>query len=267
MNTNHTTPTPILSIITVVKNNPQDLCKTIENVAHSIYLAFCEHLIIDASSQETIFGYASLLKQTHIRHIISQDRSIYEGMNLGIMHAKGAWLWFINSGDLVRPSSQLTDILTHATMEKKPLIIAPTIEIWREQEVIRTVKPLDRCLVEMPTSHQGMVFFSGLHKAFLYNTNYKICADFELFMKLNINADKIYKVSEPIACTQAEGYSSRNWMLMLKEKKRILQSYETRITIKIRYFFYFLTNVCKKALRMIIPKSFIKYMRAKVHTS
>lgn len=87
---------PILSIITVNFNNNLGLLKTLESVSSQSFSSY-EHIIIDAGStdgsRETIIQYEK--ENPHLSFWSSEsDKGIYDGMNKGIDHAKGQYLYF-----------------------------------------------------------------------------------------------------------------------------------------------------------------------------
>ena len=110
---------PILSIITVNFNNNLGLLKTLESVSSQSFSSY-EHIIIDAGStdgsRETIIQYEK--ENPHLSFWSSEsDKGIYDGMNKGIDHAKGQYLYFLNSGDCLSPrhSSQKLPLMVQNT--------------------------------------------------------------------------------------------------------------------------------------------------------
>lgn len=94
---------PVLSIITVNLNNNLGLQKTLRSIQSQSYTDY-EHIIIDANSTdgslETIIKYTT--ETSHLSYWISEpDKGIYDGMNKGIAHAKGEYIFFLNSGDFL----------------------------------------------------------------------------------------------------------------------------------------------------------------------
>ena len=103
---------PILSIITVNFNNNLGLLKTLESVSSQSFSSY-EHIIIDAGStdgsRETIIQYEK--ENPHLSFWSSEpDKGIYDGMNKGIDHAKGQYLYFLNSGGLKAKKTSVTVI-------------------------------------------------------------------------------------------------------------------------------------------------------------
>lgn len=86
------------SIITVNYNNKEGLRHTIKSIIHQTYRDF-EFIVIDGGSTD---GSVDLLKEhdKEISYWVSEpDGGIYQGMNKGIIKARGEYLNFMNSGD------------------------------------------------------------------------------------------------------------------------------------------------------------------------
>lgn len=98
-----------LSIITINYNNAEGLEKTIKSVISQSYNDF-EYIVIDGGStdgsKEIIESYSD-----KISYWVSEpDKGIYNAMNKGINHAKGEYLLFMNSGDILNLDTNLKDI-------------------------------------------------------------------------------------------------------------------------------------------------------------
>ena len=121
---------PILSIITVNFNNNLGLLKTLESVSSQSFSSY-EHIIIDAGStdgsRETIIQYEK--ENPHLSFWSSEpDKGIYDGMNKGIDHAKGQYLYFLNSGDCL---SQ--DILAKIPFDGTEYLYGDTILFYKRK--------------------------------------------------------------------------------------------------------------------------------------
>jgi putative colanic acid biosynthesis glycosyltransferase len=90
---------PFFSIITVVKNDENNIEKTIESITQQSFKNY-EYIIIDGKSSDKT--RTKILKhKKKINMLISQkDNGIYYAMNKGINLSNGEVIVFINSGDL-----------------------------------------------------------------------------------------------------------------------------------------------------------------------
>ena len=88
---------PTLSIITVNFNNRNGLERTIQSIKSQTYTDY-EHIIIDANStdgsKEIILEYSQ--NTAHLTYWVSEpDKGIYDGMNKGIEHAQGEYIYLL----------------------------------------------------------------------------------------------------------------------------------------------------------------------------
>ncbi len=108
---------PIFTVCTVCRNAEATIQATLRSVAAQSY-ALIEHLIIDGCSTD---GTMALLKAYedeniyqrvphHIRIISEPDSGLYDAMNKGIKRADGQYIIFLNAGDRLHDSEQLSQI-------------------------------------------------------------------------------------------------------------------------------------------------------------
>lgn len=104
---------PRLSIITICYNNVEGLRETLWSTLHEQYgFDDFEQIVVDGGS---IDGTADVLEEYKDRlgwYCSEPDKGIYDAMNKGAEHARGEYLLFLNSGDVL-----LTDMLKEAMRE------------------------------------------------------------------------------------------------------------------------------------------------------
>lgn len=168
---------PTLSIITVNYNNNDGLEKTLQSVRMQSYQDY-EHIIIDANStdgsKETIEHYAQET-DNHLTYWVSEpDKGIFDGMNKGIAHAQGEYLYFLNSGDFL-----VDDLL-------KDIPFDGTQYIYGDMVLRRPKKKEDRNAPDSlnliffyydSLSHQACFIHRSLFADEQYSTRYRIVSD------------------------------------------------------------------------------------------
>ena len=172
-------PQPTLSIITVNFNNNKGLITTLNSIRNQSFKSY-EHIIIDAGStdgsKETIIKYSK--ETSHLTYWVSEkDNGIYDGMNKGIAHASGKYLYFLNSGDCL-----IKDVLTCIPFDGTQYIygnikIIPTNEapwIWKYPDVFDTFFLANS---KGWISQQACFIHHSLFIEQKYDTNYKIISD------------------------------------------------------------------------------------------
>lgn len=187
--------TPLLSIITINLNNAAGLRRTIESVVSQIFTDY-EYIIIDGGSSD---GSVDIIKEYHdkISYWVSEpDKGIYNGMNKGIMHAKGHFLQFLNSGDYFVNKDVLSMIFSDKT-EDYDVIYG---------DLARTFPDGKNDIVKMPDIVDVLYLYNAslAHPACLikkrlfitngyYDDSYKIAADHAFFVKIFLLTNIKYK--------------------------------------------------------------------------
>ena len=95
---------PLISIITVVYNNVSHLQKTFDSIFSQNYKNY-ELIVIDGNSND---GTVEIIRKnaTKIKFWLSEpDKGIYDAFNKGMKYAKGDYLGFVNSDDILLPDA------------------------------------------------------------------------------------------------------------------------------------------------------------------
>ena len=91
----------LLSIITVTKNNHDELKRTIESITG--FLDYCSVELIVVNGGEKFRDQDNIFKNfnenDNIKILHGHDSGIYNAMNKGLRKSKGKYIWILNSGD------------------------------------------------------------------------------------------------------------------------------------------------------------------------
>ena len=190
-----TLPTPVVSIITVCKNDARRLLTTLESVKNQNFQNF-EHIIIDGASTDNTIDIIKANTHKNLQFYTGKDSGLYDAMNKGSYIANGKYLLFLNAGD-------------HFLNKK-------SLEVIHLEEIVKnTISPdliVSRSLFKFKdnnealwTNHKKNFFFrlaiyphnaTFIKKTFFiknggYNLNYKIASDQEFFHRAIIK-DKAF---------------------------------------------------------------------------
>ncbi len=248
----------LFSIITVVKDDEEGLFKTLHSFCvQSIQKDLYESVIIHGGSSEGIKNIVQKHSCNHIIQYISEpDDGIYDAMNKGIMHARGIWSLFLNTGDIFASENTLATLLDILVKIKKPyeLIVGRYKELWNEQEVIKSTKSL-LCMPEnMPTSHQAMFFKTTVLKQHPFDTTFKVCADAcQVASFIQSNHFALY-INTIISVVASDGYSTAHFPTMMKERRRIQKMFYPSMKKYCIMTVYIAVEYSKKYLRKFLPR-------------
>ncbi|WP_299291059.1 glycosyltransferase family 2 protein [uncultured Mucilaginibacter sp.] len=222
-----------LSIITINYNNASGLEQTFKSIENQSYKHY-EYIVIDGGSTD---GSLNIIKEyEHLLNywISEKDTGIYNAINKGIHIAKGKYLFFLNSGDLLHDNQVLDTIIPDLNNEDivyGNLLIKELNRSWLK---IYPSKLLFSYFLNDSLPHSGGIFI--LKSAFknelrIYDESLKIVSDWKWFMLALFKYNYSYKyLDKTIGIFDFTGISARpeNSKLLLSEKKQVLEKYFPR---------------------------------------
>lgn len=218
---------PFVSIITVVYNSEQLLENTIKSVTSQTSTDY-EYLVIDGNSKD---GTLAIIQNydLQINYWTSEaDQGLYDAMNKGLALAKGKYVLFLNSGDLLnsadttgqlKEKSKDADIIFGETnlIDSTGKILGTRSQLTtRKLPQVLTWKSLMQGMV---VSHQSILVKKTIAPRF--NVAYRCSADIDWVIstlkqsKHTINSEII------ISSYLIGGFSGANVKLASKERFQI----------------------------------------------
>lgn len=165
---------PLVSIITVVRNDVNHIKRTIESVLEQNY-ENVEYIIIDGDSTDGTLEIILEYKD-RVDVIISEpDKGIYDAMNKGIIHATGTWINFMNSGDSFYNDHVIHDIFD-TYFDKGESVIYGKTNVVNELTGTSAIIHFDDD-PSMPSQHQSLFTRTYELKNHPFDTRYRIIAD------------------------------------------------------------------------------------------
>lgn len=219
---------PLLSVVTVVRDDPEGLARTRESVQSSITALLSsgseiEWIVVDGSDPAMP---ECPIDELATRWICQEPQGIFEAMNAGLAAASGTWIYFLNAGDILTDPAALGRLVAG---------LGRTSADWGYARV----RFLDRNGCQLPEpdwdykQHRHWLFSRGHfppHQGTIikthclrdlggFDTSYRITADYNVVLKLA-------KTSHPevwpwtLAEFRQGGASSSRWRIALAEMHR-----------------------------------------------
>jgi glycosyltransferase involved in cell wall biosynthesis len=206
-----TSETPVISVITVVRNGEKHVEETIQSIIQQTY-PHVEYIIIDGNSTDST---VSIIKKyaDRIHYWISEkDKGIYDAMNKGIKVSTGEWLIFINADDYLAGPNVIADAVPFLVNTKSKVVYGNVLLIYESgPEKLRGSEWKDISFhfrnIRMNISHQGIFHSRALFKDRLYDPTFKITADYDLLLSYLKNHDPLY-LPQTVAKMRATGVSA-----------------------------------------------------------
>jgi glycosyltransferase involved in cell wall biosynthesis len=192
-----------LTIITVVLNGADTIRDTIESVLSQTYKNI-EYIVIDGNSTDNTLEIVNEYKDSIDLIISEPDQGLYSAINKGISLATGDVIGLLHSDDFYTDNTILEMIVNEFNKTKVSTVFADLIYVKGNNfdKVIRyfsakNFKPKKLTYGIMPPHPTFFVKKSVYDTYGLYQTDYQIAGDYEMFVRLlykkNVSYSYIHK--------------------------------------------------------------------------
>jgi len=232
---------PLLSIITVVYNDVKNIESTILSVAKRKRNNI-EYIIVDGNSNDGTINLIKKHKDKIDSWLSERDKGIYDAMNKGILLAKGEWVNFMNSGDL---------LLNIPNLDKKFDIVSGA-QILSCGENISGIRYSNwRKGYGLP--HQSTFIKRELfvNTIGMYSLRYNYVSDFDFWLKCQKKGVKIQVNLEVYSNFDITGVSCQKNTFFIRKAERLLSMVRNKAPKRAQLFLII------KMLVKIIPLCFV----------
>lgn len=218
-----------VSIITVCKNSEETIRKTIESVLHQTYKNI-EYIIIDGESTdrttEIIKEYQNIF-EGRLWYISEKDQGIYDAMNKGILHATGDIIGIINSDDWYEPDAVERIVAAYERHTNANAICAQANIVSENLIIDKTKNKFEEEIWKgMPLPHPGVFVLRETYSRFgLYDTGYRIAADYDFIFRLYINNARFEILDDALVNFQMGGISTTELVATAVETWNVVSRY------------------------------------------
>lgn len=173
---------PVLSIITVSKNDRKGLEKTYSSIASQTLRAhqqiFTEWIIIDGGSKDETTKFVNSI--TFSGELIFQsepDEGIFDAMNKGVRLARGRYVFFLNAGDRFRENTVLSNLLDLCEQYSNSIIAGSVQMHWGLKSIISNLSPW--------VCHQSVLIPKSIFNNYKFDATKRYFGDLHLWMQLD----------------------------------------------------------------------------------
>jgi glycosyltransferase involved in cell wall biosynthesis len=247
------------SIITIVKNREDTISRAIISVLSQDYQNV-EYIIINGLSTDGTLDEIKKFKDPKITVISEQDFGIYDALNKGINNATGDVIGIMHSDDFYKDSNILSDIAKE--FEGAHLdIVYGDVEYFSKNSVNLTTRYYNSSYFNpnrikfgiIPAHTASFIKRNLLLDIGLYNKNFIIAGDFELFLRIFYHRNSNYKyIPRSIIRMQSGGLSNISIKSRLLINKEIILAGKIN-NINLSYFFINFRYILK-IFEYILPK-------------
>ena len=254
---------PLITIITVVKNNQQFIEETIKSILNQKYKNI-EYLVIDGGSTDNTL---KILKEyeNKIDYIISEnDHGLYDAINKGLILSKGDLIGVVNSDDILMPDA-LNYLVSYYNSNSNLDFFFGTVK--KHWGLLHGFKPWKiRYTWYFYTSHSTGFYIkrSAAIKNGKYSLNYKYSSDFDYFYRAIIH-NKLKgiasKKNELFGIFRPGGISSTVdfWELFFEKNQIRIDNKQNRYLILIILFLKLIKNLDR--IKYLNKNDLIKFIK------
>lgn len=178
---------PKVSVITVVRNDVNNIERTILSVLNQKYDGEIEYIIIDGGSTdgttEIISKYCSRLAY----YISEPDKGVYDAMNKGIVASTGDYVNFMNSGDTFHNDNVLVSMCLGSEISKPAVLYGSVSAKYWDGVYVENPSEFFKTAMKFKgigICHQTMFFPGDVIRRMKYDLSYRIVADYDLSYKM-----------------------------------------------------------------------------------
>lgn len=253
---------PLVSIITVVFNGEKYLEQTIQSVINQTY-DNVEYIIIDGGSTD---GTLDLVKkyEDKIDYWVSEkDNGIYDAMNKGLQLSSGKVIGIINADDWY-----IKDAIEKSIEELQKTGLDYSIGNIKKVPsniISKPISPLIEHVIYSGMMYPHIAAFINIYvykRVGLFDTRYRIAADFDMALRMHINNFKVVTIDKTIAIFSDGGASSdarakkENLLIVMSYGKPWMSAYIGYLIELLKYF------LAKYLPRQLVAKVF-KYRKSR----
>lgn len=216
-------PAPLLSIITVVRDDPAGLAATRDSLAAQGWRGF-EWLVADGGSSPATLAVLDTHGPTPDWLDSRPDGGPFAGMDRAMGVARGEYLLFLNAGDSLADADVLADLLPHLTAQPD-LLYGDSLEDPGDGRM--RVKPSRHwrwAFYGMPAHHCAILYRRALVTDLRLDQGYRIAGDYAFTLGALRRAGVITRLPRTIARFAPGGLSRRHAALGRAEQTHIRRS-------------------------------------------
>ena len=214
----------MISIITITYNAERWLERTMKSVLEQTCKEY-EYIIVDGSSTDGTLDIIRRLESQFEGKLSLKsdpDKGLYDAMNKGIARAKGDFVWFINAGDEIYDADTLTHIVaaakddTDVVYGKACIVNADGVKVSEHHKPTPPNLQRKHLLNGLVVCHQAILVRRSI--ADKYNTDYRICADYDWVVRAVSASKKNAYLDEYVCKFLTEGVSQKQRKRAWKER-------------------------------------------------
>ena len=224
---------PLVSIVTVVYNGVHTVEQAIKSVFAQTYQNI-EYIIIDGGSTDGTLGIINKYRDRLAQFVSEPDGGIYDAMNKGIKRAHGKIIGLLNADDWYEPNAIKAVVMQFKNVGAD-IVAGRTVIVESDgSKILRKNRNFSELWVGMPACHQAVFITKSAYEKFgLYDTCYKIVADYELLLRMYHAGAQCSMIENVLVNYGHNGISSTAFVECAQENNDVINKYISKYSDKI----------------------------------
>jgi glycosyltransferase involved in cell wall biosynthesis len=227
---------PSLSIITISYNDPEGLKRTLDSLSPLNESFSWENIIVDSSS-EINSSIIKSFKRDSLIHLETPPKGIYPAFNLGLEHARGEFIWFLNGGDRLKSSKNVLKAIETMADQPELDLLCAGVDLYRGGKFIYSATPkspfIKNLVGQNSLCHQGIIYRrSVFNRLGTFSQNYKLAGDYEHHFRCHFAKLKTLNLPLILAEYDRDGRSD-NFKPVVREFRRVWKTYRKKMGVKL----------------------------------
>jgi len=202
----------LASIITSVYKSADQIEGLLKDVRRQTFFDLCEWIFVDADSPQNEFDLIKPFADQHenvILHKLEEDKGVYDTWNYCIKNTSAPYISNWNCDDRRAPWALEKQIRALEDNPSASLVYNIILETATPNETFEfnTAQNVWPCLdfskenmLKVNSPHNCPMWRRSLHDKYgLFNTEYPVCADYDLWVRAIVGGETFLKIDEPLA--------------------------------------------------------------------
>jgi len=221
-----------ISIITVCYDSAATIRDTFGSVSSQTYHNI-EYIVVDGGSADSTLEIAAKYSSIISRLISEPDNGLYDAMNKGIQAATGDVIGILNSDDLYESNTVISDVAaSFAASPDSDIVFGDVVFVNQDKLDVITrhyraghFKAWKLRFGWMPPHPATFIKKSAYEKVGLYSLEYKISADYEMFVRmLLVSGLKLTRLDKVLVRMRSGGVSTSGFSSTIRLNKEIVKA-------------------------------------------
>jgi glycosyltransferase involved in cell wall biosynthesis len=200
---------PLISVITVVRNNEKTLRRAIDSVLTQTY-GNIEYIIVDGASTDGTLKIIQEYDAQLALWISEPDAGIFDAMNKGISLATGDYIALLNSDDHYIKDA-LERVAAETRQSHSDVVYGDYIFFIDDLQIAIPTASTLKLVRGMTLCHPAMFISREAYgRLGLYDLSYPVASDFDISLRFYFTGCKFSKIVGPVAYFTGGGNAESN---------------------------------------------------------